>query len=250
LVNKLQKELDAINEEKSVLEKKMSEESVISIELSKIKHEYEDTRRKKDREIQRLASENFGLKQQLNKLHEQYEALTAQSVQLESGIEISDEREFNELKPEPKRRTSVSNKLPPLHKKRVSIPPLPNSLSIRKNIKQEWMIVHCTDEGVTNTTPTKKKTENDKEREEQDDEGQQEQYVVLRGDGSLCCYDTENIAEASNDNVMTINLDVVQKFEHGANSFSLSLKNHKVYQFYGTSDAPSWAAVIGEFLPG
>jgi len=173
--------------------------------------------------------------------------LTKQSVQLESGIEISDEREFNELKPEPKRRTSISSKLPPPHKKKLSIPPLPKSLSTRKNIKQEWMIVHCTEEGVTSLTPTKiaAKEQGD------DEESQQEQYVVLRGDGSLCCYDTETIEEASDENILsTIDLDVVQKFEHTANSFSLRLKNHKVYQFHGSSDAPSWVAMIEEFLQG
>jgi len=260
---------------------------------------------KKDREIQKLSTENFVLKQQLLKLKQQYDTLAAVSVQLESGIEIFDEKEFNEKKCTRTRRKSSVSKIQPksITKNRsfteMSLKKSQNTMR-KKNIKQEWMFVDSYSpvkndqkenidvsqetlnrkssslqtqkaqssslstswlsaslissgipkfsvNGTSSSSSSQPQSESEEEKEEEEGE-QEQQYVVLQSDGWLYGYNTDNIVEVDEDNILTsINLNLVQKLESTPQSFTIILKDQSSHTFT-TSNIETWTKFIEEFL--
>jgi hypothetical protein len=113
IVNKLRKELEKIQHEKDVLEKKLDEEKeqhekykLMQKELdesrqkiSQYKEEFENTEKKNltlKEKLKRLKTDNFVLEQKIAKEHSKLQEITNEKMLLERGAEIDDERQFTE----------------------------------------------------------------------------------------------------------------------------------------------------------
>jgi len=107
IVNRLQKQLLALQEEKGVLERIVEDREELKIKklvLEKLQSE-------KIKVISNLENENFGLNQQINKLSEQIKFLSSKNTQLESETEIHEEMTLNNGETPP-RRLSIGTDFP------------------------------------------------------------------------------------------------------------------------------------------
>ena len=99
IVNQLQKKLLKLQQEKADLERRLedereSHESLLQTreELYRAMHMNEELQR----ELQQLRGENFGLTQKIAKEHEKLLLISQAKAKLEQGLELEDERSFND----------------------------------------------------------------------------------------------------------------------------------------------------------
>jgi len=100
--------------------------------------------------------------------------------------------------------------------------------------------------GTSSSSSSQPQSESEEEKEEEEGE-QEQQYVVLQSDGWLYGYNTDNIVEVDEDNILTsINLNLVQKLESTPQSFTIFLKDQT--HTFVTSNIETWTKFIEEFL--
>lgn len=115
IVNELQKKLAKLQAEKLALEARLQEERESHETLRKTQSQLaKATQQNADlqRELAAVRGENFGLTQKISKEHQQLVSISQAKAKLEQGIELEDERAFNDESRGPRRHRTRSYSSP------------------------------------------------------------------------------------------------------------------------------------------
>jgi len=231
IVNKLQKQLEEILSQKSILQQQLTEEFISSIENRKVRTELDNMKQEYHKTILQLNNQSVILKEECNLWKSKFEKLSSEKLELEREIENEEERQFNtDIFTPPPRARSVSLKAPrSLTLKPVSIPYILSPRQNRKTyrsvfLKKGWFDVQ---ENENNLSP---------------------QFIVLTED-ALLGFEHENVDRIPEDAVLiTIPLDKVSNVVVKDSGLAIQDKGGNYYHFKG-SDSESWRKLISSLLP-
>eukprot|EP01125_Pyxidicula_operculata_P009768 TRINITY_DN3210_c0_g1_i1.p1 TRINITY_DN3210_c0_g1~~TRINITY_DN3210_c0_g1_i1.p1 ORF type:complete len:347 (+),score=85.14 TRINITY_DN3210_c0_g1_i1:181-1221(+) len=230
IVNKLQKQMQELTEAKEELEHRLEEETPASIELRKVKAEFEEHRRKKEREISKLKSENFVLDQQLKKFKDQNTSLSEEKLEFERGAEIDEEFKFNLSK-------KLGGASPPRPPKAYELMPRkPRSSSISRSPRPALgsSKLKCLHRGWLKV--------------KKDDVDQDESYFTLLSE-RLIGYPTDVGEIPEVDSLYDIDLDLIKSFTHNQSCFNIVLKSGESYHFSSADPLDKWIELLKELTP-
>jgi len=227
IINKLQKQIEEILAEKSLLQ--YAEENP-SHENHKLRLQLENLKLENESILQQLRTQNKILKEEVQNWQSKFDKVSTEKLELERTLENEEEHRFNDVSYEAPRPRSVSLKAPrSLTFKPVSVPyllsPRGKSSPYRtKFLKKGWFEVKENDQAKSN------------------------QFIVLTEEAILG-FEHENVERIPDDAIqITIPLDKVSNVVVKDGVLSIQDKGGNYYQFHGP-DSEVWMKLIISLLP-